>query len=277
MHSCSPKSSMIPSMPKRRPGQLVTIPDGTRSLLNLSEHKWGPFLMSQKSWNCPFSRKKSLLTSPNHSTLESNGQAASPSKRSETNPPVVLAGLSLQLNLWVIDCALPKTSKIRPEFQLKTCSLAVDLPVVWDAMEASHLVPGNTSRALVSLVVMHSETIAGARLTLSPNVNTTQLESTILVVPVNRLPNASRNAILNQEGNMLKTRSTALMPTVFLTQSKPSWTKSSSTGLLKVLLQFMKISLPTNQVSTSMSQETSSEAMPLRLLVGALRMVWSIG
>jgi hypothetical protein len=58
-------------------------------------------------------------------------------------------------------------------------------------------------------VVTNSETITGARPTLSPNVSIIQLGNTTLVVPVNRPPNASRNAILSQEELIRKTRSTA--------------------------------------------------------------------
>jgi hypothetical protein len=45
----------------------------------------------------------------------------------------------------------------------------------------------------------------------------------------------------------------------------------------RVLLQFMKISLPTSQVSINMSKETNLEVMPLRLLDGVLKRVLSIG
>ena len=88
------------------------------------------------------------------------------------------------------DCASPRTNKTKQESQLKTLSVAVDLPVVWDATVVSHLALGNTSKIRVLLPETNLETINGAGPTPSLFVITTPQENTNLVEKVNQHPNA---------------------------------------------------------------------------------------
>lgn len=204
--------------------------------------------------------------------LESNGDLnALLFGKLETNQTVVLAGPSVLLRLSLTDLALP--SERTSDSPLRISFLAALLAEMV-AMVVIPFLLCNTTLRLVSSLVIFTEQLAGAKLTLSLLALTTlTLPSTPLAL-VNSPPLLALSlAILTPliPSLTLKISTRVLRPTSLRRTKTSSRPKSSRTDPLKSLSLSTKISLPTSQVSTNIRLVRDSVVTPSRWLVGVLK------
>jgi len=210
--------------------------------------------------------------------LESNGDLnALLFGRLETNPTVVLAGPSVLPNLSLIELALP--SERTSDSPLRISFLAALLAEMV-ATEVIPFRPWITTLRLVSSLVISTEQLAGAKLTLLPLVLTTLTPPSILLAPVNSLPLLALSLVMLTQlmtSLTLKISTRVLRPTKLRKTKTPSRPKSSIMDQLKSLSMSTKISLPTSQVSTNTRLVVNSVVTQSRWLVGVLKTVLLTG
>jgi len=166
----------------------------------------------------------------------------------EINKDVVHAGLSDLLKLSVIDFVLPPM--VRPMLSSPHNTQLLVILVTTDVVVDILMLPGNSTLIQVSQVMHVSHT---------------------LLVQEEKV-NAQRNAKMD-----LPSICTSLRMLEHLTLLKMLKLISSLTDQLKLDLKFMKISWDTKVVFTNTLMVASSEDMQLRLLVGVLKVVLTIG
>jgi len=153
---------------------------------------------------------------------EPTGQTVNPSKKSEINPLVDLAGLSEPLKPCPIDSVSLQDKKTKPESLLKIY-LPVVLHVETDVTEDSHLPLGNITNLPVSFPEVFMETPNTAKPTPCPHVPTT---STLKNTPIAHLttlpPLAVNNAphLPDYPGTPTSTTEVLLIPSKELKTSK---------------------------------------------------------
>jgi hypothetical protein len=216
-------------------GRLVLTPDGLTPILLELRLRW----VSSKENPMVFSLKPSMMSKLIYqipSMLESNGELnALLFGRWEINQTAVLAGLSVLLKLSLIDLALP--SERTSDSPLRISFLAALLAEMV-AMVVIPFLLCNTTLRLVSSLVIFTEQLAGAKLTLSLLALTTLTPPSTLLALVNSPPLLALSlAILTQLIPSLTTKisTRVLEPTRLELTKKQSRPKSWTTDLLKSL------------------------------------------
>jgi hypothetical protein len=210
--------------------------------------------------------------------LESNGDLnALLFGKSETNPTVVLAGLSVLLRLSLIGLALP--SERTSDSPLKISFLAALLAEMV-ATEVIPFLPCNTTLRLVSSLVISTELLAGAKLTLSPLALITLTPPSILLALVNSPPLLALSLVMLTQlipSLTIKISTRVLRLTKLRRTKMPSRPKSSRTDQSKSLSLSTKISLLISQVFTNIRLVRDSVVTQSRWLVGVLKTVLLTG
>lgn len=195
----------------------------------------------------------------------------------ETNPTVVLAGPSVLLRLSLTDLALP--SERTSDSPLRISFLAALLAVTVATVVIPFL-PCNTTLRLVSSLVISTEQLAGAKLTLSLLALTTLTPPSILLALVNSPPLLALSLVTLTQlilSLTLKISTRVLRPTKLRRTKTSSRPKSSRTDLLKSPSLSTKISLLTSQVFTNIRLVRDSVVTPSRWSVGVLKTVLLTG
>lgn len=146
---------------------------------------------------------------------EKPGPVAIPSRKLEINLPAVLAGPSVLLKPCPTDGVLLTTNKIKTESPLKiSLNVAVSY-VVTVATVVTPVLPGSTSRTLVSFLVIFMDKPLSASPTLYPPAITTSLVNTNPALVTPPPPSASLNAKLPMARSILKTKEELNLLTAF--------------------------------------------------------------
>lgn len=147
---------------------------------------------------------------------EKLGPIAIPLRKLEINPPVVLAGPSVLLKLCLTDGVLLTTNNLKIESPLKISLNVVVYYAVTVATVVTLVLPGSSSRTLVSSLVISTDNLLGASPTLYPPVITTSPVNTnpapVILLP----PSARRNVNLPTARSILTIRRELNLLTVFL-------------------------------------------------------------